>query len=58
MPFQKLPLGVKVEGESKKSVQAQILAINKKSAVFAQSSWNLGKITYSWGSHFDQVSNL
>ena len=27
-----------VEGESKKSLQAQILAINEKSAIFAQSS--------------------
>ena len=36
-----------VEGESKKSAQAQILAINEKSAIFAQSSWNSDKITYS-----------
>ena len=37
-----------IEGESKKkSAQAQILDINKKSAIFAQSSTNFGNITYS-----------
>ena len=29
---------------------------SKKSTIFVLSSWNLVKITNSWGSHFDQVS--
>ena len=36
----------------KKMTLAQILAISKKSTIFAQSLWNLGKILVSWGNYF------
>ena len=32
------------------------LAINKKSTIFIQSSWNLVKMITSWANHFHQVS--
>ena len=34
----------------------QKLAINKKSTIFVQSSWNLVKMITSWANHFHQVS--
>ena len=34
----------------------QKLAIDKKSTIFVQSSWNLVKMITSWANHFHQVS--
>ena len=44
-----------VKYESKKIGLAQKFTIGKKSTIFALSSWNLVKLTTSWGSYFDQV---
>ena len=38
----------KVEGENKKSAQTHKLAIDKKSTIIVQSSWNLVKIFMAW----------
>ena len=45
-----------VTSEQQKAAHIQKLAINKKSTIFVQSSWNLGKIIASWGNHFHQFT--
>ena len=40
----------------KKRDNIQKLTISKKSEFFVQSSWNLVKMTTTWGNHFHQVS--
>ena len=47
---------VVLEGEQKKSRQAQNFAINKKSTIVVQSLWNLVKIFISWVLYVARIS--
>ena len=48
---------VEVEGVQQLSGLAKKVTISEKSTIFVLSWWNLVKISYSWGSHFDKVSS-
>ena len=47
-----------LETVTKKLTQTQKYVHCKKSTILLQIGWYLGTFTYSWASHFDQVSQL